>query len=137
MRLIREPKVTCAAVIERKGKILFIKRKIRPYKNSWCLPGGHVEWKEKAEDTVKREIKEELGLDFKPRFLKYYDEILPKLKYHRICLVFTGNAAGEPRADEKEAREFKWFSLKEIRKLNLVSLYRRAFEDYYKLNKFN
>lgn len=68
MKLILKPRVTCGAIIEKKGKILLTKRNVEPYKNYWCLPGGHIEWGEKAEEAIRREVKEETGLDFKPKF---------------------------------------------------------------------
>jgi 8-oxo-dGTP diphosphatase len=63
-------KVTCA-IIEQHQKVLCAQRSLKmhlPLK--WEFPGGKVEGQEELEDCLKREIKEELGVEI---------EILEKL----------------------------------------------------------
>lgn len=48
------------AIIEIDGKILVCQKR---GKNYYFLPGGHVEFGESSEYALKREIKEELGLE--------------------------------------------------------------------------
>ncbi len=50
------------AIIEIDGKILLCRKNGKDY---YFLPGGHVEFGESTEFALKREIKEELGLDIK------------------------------------------------------------------------
>ena len=45
------------------GKILLLKRNVEPFKGFWHLVGGHVEENESLKEAVKREFKEETGLD--------------------------------------------------------------------------
>ena len=47
-------------------KILLVKRAIDPGKGKWDLPGGFMENDEKPCDALKREIKEELGVEVLP-----------------------------------------------------------------------
>ncbi len=42
---------------------LLIQRARAPYQGYWTLPGGRMERTEVPEDTARREIREELGLD--------------------------------------------------------------------------
>ena len=58
----KSPKLTVDGILLKKGEILLIKRKNPPFKNSWALPGGFVEYGEKTEDAVLREFFEETGL---------------------------------------------------------------------------
>lgn len=49
------------AVIVNEGKILLVKHKVR---GTWNLPGGRIDTDESIEETLRRELKEELGLRF-------------------------------------------------------------------------
>jgi len=131
MQKIKRPKVTCGAIIRKGNKILLTKRNISPYKDYWCLPGGHVERNEKVEDAVKREVKEETDLNFKPKFFKYYDEIIPGINWHAVSLFFIGEAKGKIRTNKQEVKKFKWFSQKEIGRLKLAFLNKQVLKDYF------
>lgn len=43
--------------------LLLIKRKFGPFQKSWALPGGLVQESESLEEAVRRELKEESGVD--------------------------------------------------------------------------
>lgn len=45
------------------GKILPLKRNVEPFKGFWHVVGGHVEENENLKEELKREFKEETGLD--------------------------------------------------------------------------
>lgn len=45
------------------GKFLLLKRNVEPFKGFWHVVGGHVEENESLKEAVKREFKEETGLD--------------------------------------------------------------------------
>lgn len=51
------------AIITAKGKHLLLKRKISPLQGGWWIPGGRVNKYEELEDAIKREVREETGLD--------------------------------------------------------------------------
>ena len=50
-------------ITDRSSKLLLTIRKNEPYKGKYDLPGGFIDQWEKAEDALKREIKEELNLE--------------------------------------------------------------------------
>lgn len=55
-----------AAIIENKQReILLVKRKFPPKKGFWDLPGGFIDAHESLEQSVKRELKEELNIKIK------------------------------------------------------------------------
>lgn len=53
---------TSAIILNKKDQILLQKHRFWK-KDSWGLPSGYVKQKEQIEDSIKREIKEETGLD--------------------------------------------------------------------------
>lgn len=59
----RRPIAAVGAVCFRGDDVLLIKRGKPPMENHWSLPGGRIEWGERAADAVRRELKEETGCD--------------------------------------------------------------------------
>ncbi|MBW2993349.1 NUDIX hydrolase [Candidatus Woesearchaeota archaeon] len=114
------PRISTGAIIEKDSRFLLGKRSKEPYLGEWTFPGGKIEYNEKAEDAIIREVKEEIGVDFEPsEFIGYLDEI-PTEKGHCVSLWFKGAIKGEPKPDNKEISEIKWFTLEELKKVKLA-----------------
>jgi 8-oxo-dGTP diphosphatase len=130
------PYTTVGAIILSKDKdgekILLTRRGIEPYRDHWCLPGGHIDRYETARAAMIREVREETGLDFDARFYRYFDEIIPELEIHAVVLVFTGTATGSLARQESEVLETGWFSADEIHSLPLAFQHHRILEEYFR-----
>jgi len=116
-------KATVGAIItNEKNEILLIKRgKYGKFQGYWGLPGGHIDYGEKAEHAVIREIKEETGLELKHvKFIFYYDEINPEQDWHAAALCFIGKAEGNFKIDNDEIIDIKYFPLDEIKNMELA-----------------
>ena len=79
----------CAMMIS-DGKILAMHDERSPY---FYLPGGRVAMGETAEQTVIREVQEELGITPKivrPLWLNqaFFKEEIDNLNYHELCIYF-------------------------------------------------
>ena len=82
-------------VAEHKGKYLLVKRKNRPFKGTFWLPGGRVIKNETIVEAVKRKMKEETGLNVKIlQPLGYFEyffkdhELNLKNGYHPVSIVY-------------------------------------------------
>ena len=129
------PIITCGAILRRNNKILLTKRNVPPFENHWCLPGGHIEKGETVKQAMKREVKEETGLDFSPKFVGYWDEIIPSIEWHAVVLVFEGSFRGKIIPQKSEVKEIKWFSEKEIKNLSLAFFHKEILEKYFYAKK--
>ncbi len=119
--------VSCNAIILRNNKVLLVRRAEEPERGKWCFPGGRIELGETAEEAITREMKEELGIDFKPRFAFYNDSINPSLNSHYIELQFFGGIDGEIKLNGENS-EFNWFSCVDALGLPIAFTHRKILE---------
>lgn len=108
-----------AALIQKNNKFLLCQRKRGDrYGLLWEFPGGSIEKDEEFARAIEREIKEEVGLEVKAEKLleKFFDED-DQLRIN-IFLFACKIKAGTPRAED--CRDFGFFSLPEMEKLNLA-----------------
>lgn len=109
-----------AVIVNEKGEIFLNKRsaKTRNEHGAWEAPGGGVKFGEKREDAIKREIKEEFGVDIEIiKTLQTSDEILPKYKQHWVPTTFLARIkkGQTPKIMEPEKSEaIGWFSLDKL-----------------------
>ena len=127
-------RLTVGGIITRNGKegleVLLTRRNVNPFKNKWCIPGGHVELYEDAVTAVIREIKEETNLDFRPVFFDYMDEIFEDLQIHNVVLFFFGEATNELIPSPDEVSEAAWFTLEEALNKDLAFRHGKAIKLY-------
>lgn len=121
------PQTTVAAAIctgEKEEKfVLLTKRACPPFKGMYCLPGGHIEPNETAEDAVVREVKEETGLDVVSlECLGYRDEIVQDQNIHNIVLLYECevDADSEIKVDPKEVEDFYWEDVDKAQRMDLA-----------------
>ena len=114
----RNPKGTATAVILMDNKLLLLKRKQEPYKGRWDLPGGFMKEGETPEETIRREISEELEVEIigliplRPILgtHEWQGEIFPVLSHFFLVEI---KEKSQIKLNE-ESSEFSWISLKEI-----------------------
>ena len=116
---MKERKKVTAAVIFKNGKILVAQRGAKDkLANKWEFPGGKVEDNETPQVCLKREIKEELGLEIKVgEFLCSsffdYDHISIELMAYS-CEATTGEATN------KEHQQLLWLDPQDLIKLDMA-----------------
>jgi len=105
-------RVGVAAVIQRDGKILLIRRKNVHGAGTWSTPGGHLEFQETPEACAVRETREEVGIEIeRVRFLAITNDVFTDRARHYITIWMQADyCSGEAGvAAEHEIAEVGWF----------------------------
>jgi ADP-ribose pyrophosphatase YjhB (NUDIX family) len=105
-------KPTAGALCVEDGRVLLARRAAEPFQGRWDIPGGFLEEGEDPVDGLRRELKEETGLDVEPqRFLgvwmdRYGGDSTAEatLNLYWIARIVDGDP--EPADDVSELR---WF----------------------------
>ncbi len=105
------PEPTVGALIYNdEGKVLLIRSS--KWGERWHIPGGHVELGESCEDTVKREILEETGLEVdQVEYIGFQEANAPKMfhrKAHFIFLDYAVHMCGGELKISREMSEWVW-----------------------------
>ena len=110
----KNPASTVDLIVPYNDGIVFVKRKYKPFKGKWALPGGYLECgKENLEQAGVRELEEETSLIAKPEKLKLvgvYSNPKRDPRGHVISHVYeVKNYSGELKAkdDALEVKVFK------------------------------
>ncbi len=102
-----------AIIVNDKNELLLIKRGAEPFKGYWALVGGYIDWDESAEDAVKREVTEEIGMQVTEIiFVGAYTnpDRHPK---QVIDLAYLVKTTGEPKAGD-DAEAYKWVGIHQL-----------------------
>jgi ADP-ribose pyrophosphatase YjhB (NUDIX family) len=107
----------CAVCVDDDGRLLLVRRAAGVFDGYWDLPGGFLDEDEHPLDTMRRELREETGLEVEPLdFLGFWidryseDESGPST----LNLYWTARVVGgEPEAAD-DASELRWFAPHEL-----------------------
>jgi 8-oxo-dGTP diphosphatase len=96
--------------------VLLIQRKYAPFKNSWAIPGGFVLTDESLEDAVRRELKEETGIE-----VNYLEQLYtfgkpkrdPRQRVISVAyFALVKSALFQQLAASTDAENAQWFNIK-------------------------
>ncbi len=110
---------SCVVIIERDNKILAVKRSDD---GMWSLPAGAKELGDHLDETARKEVLEEVGVEIsnlkliavqtgKDMFWKYPNGN----KMHYISFVWKAQTSGEPKISDPENTEVSWISIEKAK----------------------
>lgn len=126
-RIDDSPRARCvASVLIRDGRVLLVKRlpQRKVYPNLWDLPGGHIEGDESAEEALRREAHEELGIEVQEH--RALGTVLDPVEPADIDVFAISKWRGEPtNAAPDEHSEIGWFTADTLPESAALDCYRR------------
>jgi 8-oxo-dGTP diphosphatase len=98
-RYPKRPLVGVGALIFHRGRILMAQRGKEPLKGWWSLPGGALETGESLDSAVRREVREETGLEIEPLgVFEIFERIMRDeagtVEYHYVLIDYLCRVAG-------------------------------------------
>jgi 8-oxo-dGTP diphosphatase len=140
--------VSVTGIIVKNGKFLITQRALnkRAFPGKWTVPGGRLEledyisfpkdtshhWYNVLEKVLKREVKEETGLEIKNiRYLTSMTFIKSSNTPVLIISLYADYSKGEVELDE-ESIDFKWVNIEEAKNYDLIE---GIYEEFLMLDK--
>ena len=114
--------------------IVLVKRRNDPYKGSWALPGGFVEYGETVESAAMRETKEETGLEVElDKLVGVYSDPERDPRGHMISVCFLAHKTGGTLKAASDAAEVQYLKIGEVSKIQLAFDHEKMIERAMKI----
>lgn len=125
--------VGCVAIVKKDKSLLLGLRQNCYGAGTWGLPGGHLEFRERLMDAVRRELKEEIDLDVSEEKLKLAivaDSGLDEGEHHvQICFELEYSGEKIRNNEPHKCAELRFFSLDDLPK-NIFSAHTEVLSRY-------
>ena len=124
-RYPRRPLVGVGAILLEGDRILMAQRGKEPLKGWWSLPGGALETGESLADAVRREAREETGLEIEPLgVLEIFERIMRDAagvaEYHYVLIDYVCRITGGQLAAGDDVCRVEWVRRRDLSKLQIT-----------------
>jgi len=126
-----------AVILNSDGKVFLAKRgkEARNERHKWEFPGGSVEFGERLEDALVREMREEYGFEIEvEQLLDVVNHIIPDEQQHWVSPTFLCRfKGGTPEIREPhKCEEIGWFAVDRIPIDRLTLASKKSFDSFTK-----
>ncbi len=101
---------TGAVIVDAEGRILLLRHVFR-VGSGWGIPGGFIAGREQPEAGIRRELREEVGLEVDDLELSFVRTIEHT---NQVEIFYRARPVGEPHAQGIEIDTLGWFRLDEL-----------------------
>jgi len=133
-----QQRIACKAIIVKNDKILLMRESAAHDTNfkagRYQFPGGRIEPGEAFQDGLKREIREETGLEIgigEPLFVGEWFPVIKDVPQQIVGIFFLCNAEATAVKLSEEHDDYKWVNLEESKTLPIMTPDDRVVEKYF------
>jgi 8-oxo-dGTP diphosphatase len=124
-RYPERPILGVGAIVEDRGRVLLVERGQEPLKGVWSLPGGVVEVGESLKNAVRREVREETGLEVEPLAVaEIFERIMPgpdgRTEYHYVVIDYVCKLTGGELRASSDASRAAWAPREDLASYNMT-----------------
>jgi mutator protein MutT len=118
------PILGIGAVIVKDGKAIIVKRANDPYKGQWSIPGGRVELGEALAEAVRREMREETGLEVRVgpviEVFERVERVGDRILYHFVVVDYLCTCTGGVLCAGDDAEDVAWVSTEDLQRYGVA-----------------
>lgn len=139
-RYPQRPIVGVGAVIVQRDCVLLVERGHEPLEGYWSLPGGALEVGERLEDGVRREVREETGLEVElVSMVEVFERILRdsggRPEYHYVLIDYLCRVSGGRLRAGDDASRCEWVRREDLDGCRLTEGSRPVIEKAFQLSR--
>jgi ADP-ribose pyrophosphatase YjhB (NUDIX family) len=119
------PLIGVGAIMLRRDRVLMARRGTEPLKGWWSLPGGLVEIGETLDYAVRRETREETGLEIRPLgVLEIFERIMRDQagapEYHYVLIDYVCRVTGGTLGPGDDVCAVEWVRRRDLANLQIT-----------------
>ncbi len=124
-RYPKHPLIGVGALIYDRDRVLMAERGGEPLKGWWSIPGGLVETGESLDDAIRREVREETGLEVRPLgVLQIFERIMRDTQgaaeYHYVLVDYVCRITGGTLRAGDDVSRVEWVRRRDLKKLKIT-----------------
>jgi len=101
--------VSAAGIVtNERGEVLLLNHVLRPT-SGWGIPGGFIDRNEQPEAALRRELREETGIE-----LSHVELYRVRTMRRHMEIIYTARGIGEASVQSREIIELGWFAIEEM-----------------------
>ena len=131
----KQPLAGVGGVVINRQRVLLVRRGAEPLKGQWSLPGGLLEVGEELAEAVRRELKEETGLDVEPlEIVAAFDRIMRegrRVKYHFVIIDYVCRVKGGRLRPASDVLEARWVRPDDLPKYHLTAMATKVIREAF------
>jgi ADP-ribose pyrophosphatase YjhB (NUDIX family) len=118
-RYPKHPIIGVGAILLKRDRVLMAQRGKEPLKGCWSLPGGALETGETLANAVRREVREETGLDIRPLgVLGIFERLMRDAsgapEYHYVLIDYMCRIVGGTLAPGDDVCAVEWVRRRDL-----------------------